>query len=186
MAELTAARFIVKDWELTNWFLDHGADPNAGCYFDYTPMSCAVKNAPMKTVKLLFERGSDIKKGQLIHHAIERGSQDVIEMLDLLLQKGAQLNERKYEDHWPSWNMMFFMGLGTPLHGATRARKLQAVDYLLTKGADLKVKDSMDRTALYYASKEGLSEIIKLLEKREDELEEEEREDWIERGRILA
>jgi len=99
MAGLIAARFIVNDWGLTNWFLDHGADPNVGCYFDYTPMSCAVKNAPMKTVKLLFERGGDIKKGQLIHHAVERGSQDVIEMLDLLLQKGAQLNERKYEDH---------------------------------------------------------------------------------------
>jgi ankyrin repeat protein len=106
-------------------------------------MSCAVKNAPMKTVELLLERGGDIKKGQLIHHTIERGSQDVIEMLDLLLQKGAQLNKRKYEDHWPSWNMLFFMGLGTPLHGATRARKLQVVDYLLRKGADLKVKDSM-------------------------------------------
>lgn len=70
------------------------------------------------------------------------------------------------------------MGLGTPLHGATRARKLQVVDYLLRKGADLRVKDSMDRTALYYASQEGLSKIIKLLEKREDELEEMEREDW--------
>ncbi len=84
IAGLTAVRFIVDDWELTNWFLDRGADPNAGCYLDYTPMSCAVKNAPMKTVKLLFERGGDIKKGQLIHHAVERRSQDVIEMLDLL------------------------------------------------------------------------------------------------------
>lgn len=141
-------------------------------------MSCAVKNAPMKTIKLLFERGGDIKKGQLIHHAVERGLQDVTEILDLLLQKGAQLNERKYEDHWPSWNMTFFMGLGTPLHGATRARELQVVDYLLRKGADPKVTDSMDRTALYYASQEGLTEIIKLLEKREKEVEETEREDW--------
>ncbi len=131
----------------------------------------------MRTVDLLLERGGDIKKGQLIHHTIERGSQDVIEMLDLLLQKGAQLNKRKYEDHWPSWNMLFFMGLGTPLHGATRARKLQVVNYLLRKGADLKVKDSMNRIALYYATKDGLSEIIKLLEKKEDELEEERRED---------
>lgn len=131
----------------------------------------------MRTVKLLFERGGDIKKGQLIHHAVEGAPQDVIEMLDLLLQMGAQLNERKCENHWPSWNMTFFMGLGTPLHEATRGRNLQVVDYLLRKGADVKVKDSMHRTALYYASREGFSEISKLLEKREKEVEEKERED---------
>ncbi len=164
-------RFIIDDWELTNWFLDRGADPNADCYFDYTPMSCAVKNAPMRTVKLLFDRGGDIKRGQLIHHAVERGSQDVVEMLDLLLQKGTQLNERKYENHLPSWNMRFFTGLGTPLHGATRAGKLQVVYYLLQKGSNPKVKDSMDRTALYYARKGGYSEIASILEKREREME---------------
>jgi hypothetical protein len=55
----------------------------------------------------------------------------VIEVLELLLEKGAQLGERKYEHHLPSWNMRFFMGLGTPLHGMTRAGNLRVVEYLL-------------------------------------------------------
>ena len=124
MTELTAARFIVEDWKLINWFLNHNADSNVDCYFDYILMFCVIKNVSMKIIRLLFECGSDIRKEQLIHHAVEQRSHDVIEMLNLLLQKDAQLNEQKYENHWSSWNMMFFTGLSTYLHRAVRAQKL--------------------------------------------------------------
>jgi hypothetical protein len=39
---LTADRFVVDDWDITNWFLDHGANPNTACRLDLTPMSFAV------------------------------------------------------------------------------------------------------------------------------------------------
>lgn len=62
------------DWDMTTWLLDHGADPNARCYIDYTPLSYAVTYADLPTIDLLLRRGGDINKGQLVHNAIYRES----------------------------------------------------------------------------------------------------------------
>lgn len=42
--------------------------------------------------------GGNIRKGQLLHHAIERQS-DAIEVLRLLIQKGAPINSTICEDY---------------------------------------------------------------------------------------
>ncbi len=160
---LTAARFVLEDWEVTNWFLDHGADPNAGCRMDLTPMSFAVRKASLPTINLLFDRGGDVERGQLIHHAIER-DENIIEVLDLLLQKGASVNAKMYENHQPSWNLQFFKGLGTALHGATDLGKTDIARYLLQKGADPSLQDSKGRTVLDCARHYNRPEIVALLQ----------------------
>ena len=160
---LTAARFVVEDWEITNWFLNHGANPNAGCRLDLTPMSFAVQKASLQTINLLFDRGGDAERGQLIHHAIER-DENVIEVLNLLLQKGASLNARMYENHQPSWNLQYYKGLGTALHRATGLGKTDIACYLIQNGADPSLQDSKGRTALDCARHYNHPEIVELLQ----------------------
>jgi ankyrin repeat protein len=55
---------------MTIWLLDRGADPNARCDIDYTPLSYAVKYADLPTINFLLRHGGDVRKGQLVHNAI--------------------------------------------------------------------------------------------------------------------
>ena len=87
---------------MTLWLLDHGADPNKQCSIDLTPLSYAVEQASPPTVKLLLDRGGDVHKGQLLHHAVDRQT-DTIEILGMLLERGAPLNSKMYENHYPSF-----------------------------------------------------------------------------------
>lgn len=80
------------------WLLDHGADPNRQCVIDLTPFSFAVESASISVIHLILSRGGDVQKGQLLHHAIERRS-DTIEVLKLLLEKGAPINSTMYKNY---------------------------------------------------------------------------------------
>lgn len=160
---ITCIRFVVEDRELTSWFLDRGADPNASCVLDLTPLSFAIRKASLETIVLLFERGGDVEKGQLAHHAVERES-DELEVLKLLDRRGASLDQPKYSNHQYSWNLQYFMGLGTPLHRAAQLGKAEVVSYLLDKGADPSIRDSKGRTALECAKLSKKDDVIVLLE----------------------
>ena len=83
---------------MTIWFHEHGADPNRQCSIDVTPLSMAVANAPIHIIQILFDRGGDAKEGELLQHALDRQA-DVVEVLGLLLEKGAPLNKVMYQDH---------------------------------------------------------------------------------------
>ncbi|KAJ5641190.1 hypothetical protein N7490_005190 [Penicillium lividum] len=152
----------VEDEEMTTWLLDHGADPNKGCAIDLTPLSCAVRSAPISVINLMFSRGGDVQKGQLLHHAIERRS-EIIEVLKDLIEKGAPINATMYQNHYSSWRLFYFMGLGTALHKAAELGKVDVVRYLISKGAESSIKDANGRTAVECAQIRGQSEVIKLL-----------------------
>ncbi|KAL2851371.1 putative hspc200 [Aspergillus pseudodeflectus] len=155
--------FAVQDEEMTRWLLDHGADPNQQSSVDLTPLSWAVEKASLSTINLLFERGADALKGEPLHHAINRKT-EVVEVLSLLLEKGAPLNGKQYENHPNSWRLYFFMGLGTALHQASCLGNVDAARFLLEKGADVSIIDATDRTPLDWAVKNGHQEIIEMLE----------------------
>ncbi|KGO70384.1 hypothetical protein PITC_014970 [Penicillium italicum] len=143
--------------EITTWLLDHGANPNRRCNIDFTPLSYAVEHASLPIVNLLLNRGGDVTKGQVLHHAVARDS-DAVEVLKLLIDQGAPINGIMYQDHQPSWDMYFFMG-ETPLHKAVFLRKIDVIHYLLEEGADPNVKDVRNRTALQCADEDIRSEI---------------------------
>lgn len=159
---LTIFRYAIKDREMTIWLLDHGADPNLSCSIDLTPMSYAVECASIDVIELLFNRGADISKGQLLHHAIERET-NIIDVVAILLRKGASINAKMYQNHYFSWRLYYFMGLGTPLHRAAELGKIDVVRYLISKGADANIKDAMGQTALDRAAKCGHSHIVDML-----------------------
>ena len=148
---------------MTIWLLDHGADPNKQCSIDLTPISYAVERASLSTISLILNRGGDVHKGELLQHAIERRT-DVVDVLDLLLERGAPLNSKMYEKHYFSWSLYHFMCLGTALHKAAELGKLDVVRFLISRGADTGVKDATGQTALDCAKESGHSKIVELLQ----------------------
>ncbi|KAJ5670177.1 uncharacterized protein N7477_005540 [Penicillium maclennaniae] len=153
----------IADEEMAAWLLDHGADPNRRCLIDLTPPSLAVESAPISVISLMFSRGGDVGKGRLLHHAIERQS-DTIEVLKILIEKGASLDSTAYEDH-PSWALFHFMGLGTALHKAAELGKVDVVSYLVSEGASQCVKDANGRTATDCARMLNQWQVVEILDK---------------------
>jgi hypothetical protein len=72
---------------------DHCANPYARCAWDITLMSEAMYHASLNTIKLLFECGADVQYGQLLYHAVLRDIPDRIELILLLLDLGALIND---------------------------------------------------------------------------------------------
>ncbi|RDW70514.1 ankyrin repeat domain-containing protein [Aspergillus mulundensis] len=161
-----ALGYAVHDDDMTLWLLDHGADPNKQCSIDLTPLSYAVERASLPTIKLLLDRGGDVSKGQLLHHAVERQS-DTVEVLAVLLERGAPLNSKMYENHYFSWRLYYFMGLGTALHKAAELGKVDVVRYLVGQGADIHIKDATNRSSMDWAAMNNHQEIVKLLQSME-------------------
>ncbi|CAG7937607.1 unnamed protein product [Penicillium salamii] len=153
--------FAVTDEEMTAWLLDHGADPNRQCFIDLTPLSLAVESGPISVIHLILSRGGNVQKGQLLHHAIERNL-DTIEVLKLLIERGAQVNATVSEDY-PSWVLFHFMGLGTPLHKASGLGKADVVRYLISEGACQSIKDAKGRIPLECAQISHQREVIEIL-----------------------
>lgn len=155
--------YAVDDEEMTLWLLDHRADPNKQCSIDLTPLSYAVEQASLSIIKLLLDRGGDVHKGQLLHHAVERQT-DTIEVLGMLLERGAPLNSKMYENHYFSWRLFYFMGLGTALHKAAEMGKADVVRYLVNQGAEVGLKDATNRSAMDWAALNNHQEIVELLQ----------------------
>lgn len=129
---------------------------------DLTPLSFAVRRAQPSIINFLLDRGS-IEKGQLVHHAVER-TEDAIEVLQILVSRGASINKIQYSEHLNSWNHEHFKGLGTPLHRAVELRKVDVAQYLLQIGADRNIQDCKGRTPLDIARLLGDADLIRLLE----------------------
>ncbi|KAJ8114970.1 hypothetical protein OPT61_g3272 [Boeremia exigua] len=152
---------FVHDHDMTMWFLDQEADPDARCYLDLTPLSFADRNASISTFRVLLDRGS-VNKGQLVHHAVERRT-DTVAVLDMLVAKGARLDELQYAKDSQSWDHESFKGLGTPLHVATQLGKIEVVSYLLNKQVNRDIRDSRNHTASDIAISMGYQDIANIL-----------------------
>ncbi|CAI7667652.1 unnamed protein product [Penicillium viridicatum] len=151
--------YAIEDEDMTAWLLHRGADMNQRCVIDLTPLSYAAERAPISTIKLMLSRGGDVEKGKLLHNAINR-ELDVIKVLQLLIERGVNINTIMYQDDYSSWRLFYFMGLCTALHKATELGKADVVRYLISKGADPGITDSNGRTAKECAENLGDGEVI--------------------------
>ena len=70
-----------------------------------------------------------------------------------LLDMGMDINAIGRRDYPPSRRI----GRGTPLHAAVGARELERIEFLLEKGADMEVRNTLCQTALEYAVAKGFA-----------------------------
>lgn len=144
---------------LIAWFLSNGADPNATCQMDITPLSDAVALAPYSIVERMLKHcpPTAVLRGQLLHFAAGRYiPEDCDAILQLVLQRcPTDINALMYEDHAFSYEVRKIVGLGTPLHGAARVGRLSTIRILIAHGADIDIRDSCGNTALEVAEREG-------------------------------
>lgn len=149
------------DRDLAVWLLERGADLNKQPLTDITPLSHAVRYATPESLRELLQRGGDVRKGEVLQHALDRKT-DVIPVLGMLLDKGALLDDVEYANHEGSWRMYFFLERGTPLCKAARMGNSEALRFLLDRGADANIPNSKGRTARESAELGGFKEIVEM------------------------
>lgn len=157
--------YTFKDPALTEWFLDHGANPNASCGRDCTPLSWAVREAPFSCIQMLFDRGGSSQYGQLLHHAAERELPDRCEVVNYLLEKGCMtsINKIMYQDILSDYLQNMYSGIGSPLHLAAGKGLLDLVQLFVEKGADPLLKDPSGQTPLDRARQGGHTKVMEFL-----------------------
>ncbi|KIH94842.1 hypothetical protein SPBR_03808 [Sporothrix brasiliensis 5110] len=169
-----------QDRDMVIWLVAHGASLNVRPeHKDMTGMSQAVEHTSLELVReLVDEWGGDVHRGQLLHHALKRQSRtqsgtpvskpaaasDIVEMLGLLLERGAPLNLTFYADDEASSQKYRNSDHGTPLHEAAYMGHVEAVQYLLAQGADTSIVSTRSKTtALAWAEKAGHEDVVAML-----------------------
>lgn len=153
---------------MTRYLLDNGAEINLQDQWKETALHRAVgKNR--RTLQL----GRELEdRGELVNLLLAMGAEwditkpifglmpidfavatDNLEGSRILLEKGADVNAKSKN-----------AGGSTALHTAVHRGLKYHVEFLLTNGANIKLKDDRGHTAMYYAKRNGASSIIKLLE----------------------
>lgn len=151
------------------WLLDHGADPNARCAWDYTPTSQAMLAAPLNLINYVFTRGADARRGELLQYAVLRKKPDALEIVRRVVEHGSPINKVKYEDEPKVFWQREPFGLGTPLHRAAELGRVEIVKYLLEQGADPLKLDSRGKKPRYWADTKGYPAVGIVLIRAEDQ-----------------
>lgn len=153
------------------WLLDHAADPNKQpqVHSEVDLLTLAAAKSPPSVVKLLIDYGARARGTQALHaaattSAIEtdpgyfRSVPSRIEVLCYILEHGGDVNEMEPDPkilgrpRAPS--------TGTPLHRAVKYGSIEAVQCLLTYGADVSARSWSGLTALEAAHMYHRQDII--------------------------
>ena len=164
----TPLAYTFENEEMTRWFLDHGADPNAESRINNTPLSRAIHSASLSIIKMLFDRGGPdcINHGELLLCATYRNLPDRIEVLEYLFTKGARrdINKLHHQDRpdlFREHNLI--IGCKAPLHEAADSGKLDVVKFLVANGADARKPDGKGRLPIEQARKAHHDDVVQYL-----------------------
>lgn len=153
-----SARLLLEAGADINGAAQSHLDPELGQDFNihWTPLQGALISGKRELVELALDRGADLEgrglMGQTAMHAAAYLPDDRLDLLDLLVERGAEVNAANWDG-------------GTPLFTAALAGKTAAVQRLLCHGADPNLKNKIGQSALQYARMgSNNEEAIRLLE----------------------
>lgn len=121
--------------------LEKGADPSAPLPNGSTPLMLAAERGRLEVARLLLAREASLVKAQdgrgwtALHFAAMKNH---AEMVELLVEKGADVNARSH-------------GGGTPLHESAPSAPPAMMELLLRRGAEIEAVTKDGHTALMYA-----------------------------------
>lgn len=135
--------------DVVELLLDRGADINALSINNETALVRSV-GMSHESAALLLQRGADIEKGNPLAHAAGIGD---VRMIQLLLEKGANVNAATSEGH-------------SPLTAAvSREVSPDIIRLLLKAGADVNHRTKRGETALTIAEQNGDDAMVSLLKR---------------------
>jgi len=136
-----------------NKLLNEGHDINAGTFwYNYAPIYSALHNKQPEAIKLLIERGAEMKTGGWtpLHDAAKHSDSDIIQMM---INAGAEVNAKESDGR-------------TPLHIAAEWQNIEAARTLLDAGADPDILSFAGLRPIDYALKsvgDNKKEMVDLL-----------------------
>ena len=133
----------------------NGADVNIANPDGKTPLWFAAEGGSVRGVEVLLNSGADIStrdaaSGDPILLTAAQNSNDCYECVELLISKGADVNETGNDGF-------------TALMSAAIEGNLRCIKLFVNKGADVNTTDSEGRTALMCAAENGRDESLKYL-----------------------
>ena len=138
--------------------LTHGARYEPDSDADHIPLNLACQYESVDIIKLLLLKGAKITadaEGLFPQHLVARSGRNPKNLL-VLEQHGADLNQRDKLYQW------------TPLFHAAAEGRVECLNSLLDRGADVGLIDEKGFSALYYAAWEGHLECMRLLSTMRD------------------
>ncbi|KAB5578354.1 ankyrin repeat-containing domain protein [Coniochaeta sp. 2T2.1] len=159
----------------TQWLLEHGADPNPTCKGDSKDLlTYAAVFESTSIVELLVNHGARVR-GTLAIHAAAAATSTLtddctwepdpsrVEVLRILLDNGADVNEMEEDPKWRKNRRLRTCFTGTPLHHAVQYPSLDAVRFLLSRGADPLHPSWSGHTVIEAAERAGREDVVEML-----------------------
>lgn len=153
---------VLNDQDLLTWFLDHGVSPNAPGTHGVTGLDLARRVSSPNVIKQLLEYSGTINRTNALHMAARSPKSGRRQAIEYLLEAGADIVMIEYTG---SKNFSFYTerGAGTPLRSAARKGRERIVRFLLEKGTNPEVPDTLGRTPADLAEKNGHLELVTVL-----------------------
>ena len=133
------------------WFLDHGANPNSAVLSWSSPMETAALKASMEVIELLVQHGGRVYPSNALPAAAKTSLPGRKHVLAYFLNHGAPIDAVEFAHDRSIFKKHWARAFGTALHHAAKRGNNELVEFLLQRGADREVKDSLGKTALQYA-----------------------------------
>jgi ankyrin repeat protein len=145
--------------------LEHGWNPNLYGHNEIHPLTVAAASFPLSTVKILLDHGVSTRGTQAMHAATTNAANDEtrFKVLDLLLQYGGDINEMEVDPKGRAPPRQRTGFTGTPLHHAIHADSVEAVRYLLARGASKMAPSWSGQNALKVAEGSKRTQIAEVI-----------------------
>ncbi|MHC4694485.1 MAG: ankyrin repeat domain-containing protein [Planctomycetota bacterium] len=153
-----------NDWNIARLLVSNGANVNMKSGSSDTPLHSAALYAPKEIVRLFLDNGADVNvrlsslgwsrksnNGPApLHNACMRADRD-IEIVELLIAAGADVNAKCYSEKADSWTPLFF----ACVHENTKA-----VELLTAKRAKIHVRSESGSTPMHYVPNAEIAQIL--------------------------